>query len=339
MTSVIGFLFFTPLAFAHEAYVLTQQQFQAGLKVNSTHPFAALTDPSHLPIFITITFWVVLTYLLIILWSATPWAAKADTVIKKANLIGPLIIRLAISASFFYGAQINCILGPELPLTNIPGGEIIRFFEFVIAFMVLLGTFTEIAGLIGLLIFLYVTRFFGLYMLTYLNYLGELLVLFLFGSRFASCDRYFFGKKLWFQKLEKLKKFETPIIRILYGLALIYAGYTIKFQHQILSIEVYNQDHLKNFFHATADFIAAGAGLSEITIGLFIVLGFAMRLTILISLVFITLSILYFREMLWPHFMLYGISFSLLINSADMYTIDRYLPRLTRFVLKKIIGR
>jgi hypothetical protein len=78
-----------------------------------------------------------------------------------------------------------------------------------------------------------------------------------------------------------------------------------------------------------------GAGLAEILIGLFVILGFAMRWTIIISLAFITLSILYFQELLWPHFILYGISFSLLINSGDLFTADHWIVPW----LKKLVGR
>ena len=70
-------------------------------------------------------------------------------------------------------------------------------------------------------------------------------------------------------------------------------------------------------------------------IGLFVILGFAMRWTILISLAFITLSILYFQELLWPHFILYGISFSLLINSGDLFTLDHWIVPW----LKKVVRR
>lgn len=330
------FFIFPQVASAHEAYVLTRQEFNQGLQITAQNPFGPLVDPAHFGLFLLISICVGLSFLLVILWATTPAAGWLDKLVKKANLVGPLIIRLAISASFFYAAEANAVLGPELTLAHLPGGQIVRFLLYLVAVMVFFGFFVELAGFLGLCIFLYITRFYGLYMLTYLNYLGELLVLFFFGSRFVSFDRYFFGKKRWFQRLESLRKYETPIVRILYGLALIYAGWSIKFVHQNLSIEVYNQYHLKDFFHASASFIAAGAGLSEILIGLFIVLGFAMRWTILISLFFITISLLYFHELIWPHLMLYGISFSLLINSADFLTIDHYMVPWVRGILRKV---
>lgn len=323
-------------SYAHEAYVLTHQEFTKGLATNSVNPLGPIFDTQHLYLSIIITLGIVLGYLVINFWSTTTPAAKLDKLIKRIGIVGPLIIRIAISASFFYAALANAVLGPELSLVGIPGGEIIRFLLFVIALMVFFGIFVEVAALVGLLIFMYITKFYGVYMITYANYFGELLVLLLFGSRFISFDKYFFGEKLWYRKLEKLRGLETPIVRVLYGIALMYAGWTIKFQHQEISIMVYNQYHLKDFFHASASYIAAGAGVCEIVIGFFILIGFTMRFTILISLFFITLSILYFREMLWPHFMLYGISFSLLINSSDTFTVDRYFIPWARKIRQKL---
>ncbi len=324
-----------PVALAHEAYVLPAFEFQAGLKTDAANPLAPLIDPQHLKVFITIGILVALSYLIIIIWSTTKFSDILDKVVRKAAVIGPLIIRIAISAAFFFSAQANVILGPELPLSQVPYGGAIRLFLFIASFMIITGTLTELAAALGIIAYFYVSSVFGFYMITYTNYLGELLVLFLFGSRFLSFDGLFFGQKRWIEKMSDYRFLETPIVRILYGVALIYAGYTIKFLHQGLTVDVYNQYHLGDFFHATAQFIAAGAGLSELMIGFFILIGFSMRWTILISLVFITLSILYFRELLWPHLMLYGISFSLLINSGDKYTIDKYMVPWVRGVLKK----
>ncbi len=325
------FVFHPSIISAHEAYVLTRAEFQKGLATTTSHPLAGLLNPRHIGISIEIMLGVIFLYLLALIFATTPFASFLDRILKKATFLGPLIIRLAISASFFYAAFANAILGPELSLTTIAGGPLIRFLLFTLSIMIFLGFFTELAAAIGLGIFFYITYTFQAYMITYANYFGELLVLLLFGSRFLSLDLLFFGEKAWLPYFEQKRFLEIPIVRILYGIALMYAGWTIKFMHQGLSIAVYNQYHLHNFFHASARFIAAGAGVSEIAIGLFILLGFAQRLTVIISLFFITLSIFYFREMLWPHFMLYGISFSLFINSADQCTLDRYIvPLLTR---------
>lgn len=335
----LSFFFFPRFASAHEAYVLTRQEFQQGLMQTTSNPLGPLFMPSYRMITLFITLCVIISYICVVLWSTTSWAGVLDKVIKRAKSVGPLIIRISIAASFFYAAQANAILGPELSLTAMAGGDVIRFLLFVLALAILLGLFTEVAGFIGLCLFCYTTYYAKDYMITYANYLGELLVLCLFGSRFLSLDLLFFGKKLWFSGLEKWKTIEVPLVRVLYGIALMYAGWNIKFSHQEISVWVYNQYHLNNFFHASAGYIAAGAGVAEIIIGLFILFGITMRFTLLISLFFITLSIFYFREMLWPHFMLYGISFSLFINSADQFSIDRYMVPWARNIRKKLFHR
>lgn len=335
---VLTVLFGVPAlsASAHEAYVLPAQEFQQGLASTSLNPLAPLIDPSHLNTFLLIGGLVALSFILVFLWSATSFAEALDRIIRKAAVAGPFIIRLAISASFFYSAAGNVILGPELPLDSLPLGTLVRFLLFLLSFLIITGTFTEIAAAVGIVLFTYASAHFGWYMTTYTNYLGELIVLLFFGSRFLSFDKLFFGEKRWWKNAERKAFLEVPVVRVLYGVALIYAGYSIKFLHQTLTVDVYNQYHLVDFFHASAGFIAAGAGLAEIMIGLFILLGFCTRWTILISLVFITLSLFYFQELLWPHFMLYGISFSLLINSKDRYTLDY---KIVPWIKKKIRGK
>jgi len=326
-----------PAALAHEAYVLTAKKFQEGLGVVSKAPFAPLFDATHWKLFLVITACVAAAYALSFLFATTRAAAAADAVIRKAKLVGPLIIRLSISSAFIFAARSHVFLGPELPVADLPLGNAAQYLTFLAGLMILFGVFTEIAAGLGILLFIYASAFYGWYMLTYTNYLGELIVLLLFGARFISFDQLFFGAKDWVAALEKWKYLETPIVRLLYGFALIYAGYTIKFVHQGLTVDVYDQYHLDLFFHAAAAFIAAGAGLSEIAIGVMIMLGFAQRLTILISLVFITLSLVYFHELLWPHIMLYGISFSLLINSSDPFTLDRRIVPWLRGLLRRSV--
>lgn len=335
ISALVSFFALAPLALAHEAYVLPASEFDAGLHQYSTNPFGPLLDASHWQLFLFIAILAAVSYLLALWWSTTAAADALDRFIKKARVIGPLVIRLAISATFFYSAASNVILGPELPLAGLPAGGLIRFFLFLTSLMILTGTLTEIAAAIGIGMFAYISYHFGWYLITYTNYLGELIVLLLFGSRFLSVDRLMSGQRAWLDRLEKYKYLEVPIVRMLYGVALLYAGYSIKFAHQELTIEVYNQYHLANFFHASASFIAAGAGLSELIIGFFILLGFFTRWTVTISLIFITLSLIYFQELLWPHFILYGISFSLLINSGDRLAVDHYLVPWAKRLLRR----
>ena len=320
--SLVGSFHF---ASAHEAYVLPADRFQEGLHQTTTNPFASLFDASHLKLTIIITICVVLAFLLNFLIAASKTGERLSDFVKKAGAFGPLLIRFVVGISFFYSARSQVVFGPELQLSVVPHGQLILFLEFALSIMFIFGAFTEFAAAIAIAIYFYLFGTFHAYMLTYANYFGEFLVLVVFGSRFLSIDRLLFGAESFWKKARQWTYLEVPVVRVLYGVALIYAGYTIKFAHQQLTIDVYNQYHLEYFFHATGAFIAAGAGVSEIAIGLLILLGFGVRLTVLISLVFITLSLSYFHELLWPHYLLYGISISLLINAGGAYSLDKPL--------------
>jgi len=158
-------------------------------------------------------------------------------------------------------------------------------------------------------------------MVTYLNYLGEFAVLLLFGMRRWSIDRYIFGKLKRFKKFEK---YGPVIIRICYGIGLIFAAVTVKFLHPSLTLEIINNYNLLQFhwlFPNDALLVVLGAAIAETAIGLLIVIGFETRITILVLLFYLTLSLIYFREAVWPHFILYGISLNLLVQ-PETFTFD-----------------
>ncbi len=325
--------------FGHEAYVLSPQQFQAGLHTHTSDPLGALFNVANIKLFVVISLVVAAAYTLNFLFASTRAAIWLDRAVRPLKGLGPLLIRLTVGISFLVGASQSVFFGPELPLHQVIGGGIIRAAEFVLGIMILLGLWGDLAALAGIAIFFYLMHFWGSYLVTYANYFGELVALLLFGSGWLSADKALFKRKSGLRVLSKFREYEIPLVRVLYGVALIFAGYTIKFQHQTLTVEVYNQYHLYNFFHLKDTFIAAGAGLAEIMIGTFILMGFALRFTILISLAFITLSLLYFREAVWPHLLLYGISISLLINAGDLLTIDRYLVPWVRRVIGRVVGK
>lgn len=310
---------------AHEAYVLPQSYFWQQMQMPwSGQAFQALKNPANLLLTIEVVGSVLLLLALNFVFRRSKLGQKTSKTIEKLAPLGPIFVRLAIAASLFYSALSWSFLGPELHLTQMPIAGLMRILLFAISFMILAGFFTEIAGLFAVVIFTIGLFVFGLYLLTYLNYLGEMIVLFLFGMRRWSLDKLLFGPR---SLLEKWKKYETTIVRVCYGFALAYAAVNVKLLHPALTIKVINDWNLTQFhwlFPSDPVLVTLGAGLAELAIGLFIMFGFEMRLTVLISLFYITLSLLYFREMVWPHLMLYGISLNLIVQ-PETFTLDNLL--------------
>src|SRR5581483_10157934 len=127
-------------------------------------------------------------------------------------------------------------------------------------------------------------------MMTYINYVGEFLVLMAFGARTYSLDGLLFGPSGW---MEKYRKYENLFLRFCFGFGLVYAAINIKFIHAILTLDVVNDYHLTQFhllFPHDPLLVVLGAGLAEIAIGLFIIFGFQLRLTLIVMLFYVTLS-------------------------------------------------
>ncbi len=322
---VVGFLFSFNIASAHEAYVLPYNTFWSGIKQpDSLRVFDALKNPHDLKVTILIGSSVIILLIANFFFMRSKAGKKVQAGFEHFSYLGPHFVRISIAIALFFSAWSNTFLGPELLGRFLPFSEVIRVALFAMSIMIGFGFLTEVAALAGIVIFLISAFIFGPYMLNYTNYLGVFIVLALFGLRICSVDKYLFGPLRRFKYFEK---YESVIVRVMYGFALIYAAITVKLLHPGLTLDVINTWNLTQFhwlFPSDPLLVTFGAGIVESLMGLFILIGFEMRLTILISLFYITLSLLYFRELVWPHLLLYGISFSLLVK-PETYAIDSLL--------------
>lgn len=278
----------------------------------------------------SVTIWVILTIWLLIILNfflrGSRLGVRFHGFFEKFSHYGPQFVRFTVAIALFLSAYNNTFLGPELALGSFPYHEIVRILLYVSSIMIALGIFTEIAALIATCLFFASFFVFGPYISVYLNYLGELLVLLFFGMRVFSLDEHIFGPLR--KKLQHFEKYETLIVRIFYGLALVYTAITVKILNSELAVSLISNWDLSQLQWILPNdplLIALGAGIIEIIIGMFIIVGFEMRLTTLISLVYITLSVIFFKQLVGLHtLLLYGISISLLVQ-PEKFTIDHLL--------------
>lgn len=320
---IVIFLFgFSWPALAHEAYVLPENDFWHGLaNPISLHVLDALKNPDNLKVTIFVTLGVFILIFLNSFFRLTKLGNFLHRQLERLAPFGPFWVRAAIAASISFSAQSGSFLGPELSIYHMPAAEFIRWSLYAASAMIAVGFLTEIAALTVLIAFTISFSVFGLYMVTYFNYLGEIIVLVLFGMRAWSIDRIILGP---LKRLKSFEKYETSIVRAFYGFSLIYAALTIKLLHSDLSRLVVVNWNLTQFhwlFPRDPLLVVFGSGLAEFVIGLFILVGFELRLTVLISLFYITLSLFYFQELVWPHLLLYGISLSLVVQ-PEILTLD-----------------
>lgn len=306
---------------AHEVYVLPPSEIAKDLTKAPLNLFQVAL--SHEYIFLVGLFLVILGVLSILGISLSRRIEKwIDPILFKikpyAGHIAQATLGVALLASGYY----NALFGTELPLTSLFGGSavFIRILLILAGAALVLGLYPRTGAFIALCIYIAACFDQGFYMLSYLTYLGEALVIFLFGGGYALLTikhRWNSGNLLL--AIQKRKHF---FLRIAFSGALIYAAFYAKLIHGALALDTVNVYHLVNYFHFEPLMIVLGAFLVELMIAFFYLFGFEIRFTSLLFLGFLTASLIFFGEAVWPHLILIGTALAMFVHGYDEYTIE-----------------
>jgi uncharacterized membrane protein YphA (DoxX/SURF4 family) len=325
LLSAFLFLLNFQQASAHENYVLTNQQINADLANNNLNILDALKDSGNLKVSLTVGVASLIVIILYFLFYLSKAGEVFDFYLQKLEPVGHVILRLALAASLIASAHFNSFLGPEIPLTSLPFGLVLKPLLYILGVMLALGIWSEITGAISFILLILATFVYRNYMITYFNYFGEFFVLMFFGSRIFSLDRIFHNIK---EVAKKYHNLELAIIRITYGISVIYPAITYKLLHPAVIINIVNQYHLNQIhwlFPHDPLLISLGAGLTQIAVGIFIIFGFETRLSTLITFILMSMSVLFFKEAVWPHYILLALALYLIINNGGKYGLDQYI--------------
>ena len=325
--SVLASLLGVQTAYAHEVYVLKPAEVQSILATTSPNPFQQI--PLHQSEFFTWAFIGVMTVSIVFLVSVLrPLERKLDPFLfRLKRKSGFIIIRLTIGLSLLASGYYGAMFGPELPLSSIfgPYASLASILLMIIGGSIVIGFLTRPMGIAALLLALFVVYHKGVYLFTYANYMGDIVFVAFLGAHVWSIDKHVLH---WHGLMGKIERFVEHyaflMLRITFGLSLIYASVWAKFIHSELALQTVLQYNLTDYFHFAPMFIVLGAGLVEITIGTFIILGVEVRFTSLFLMFFLTLSLLYFGEAVWPHIVLFGGALALFVHGYDRYTIEGY---------------
>src|SRR5579872_3278074 len=205
---------------AHEVYVLSASEIQNALIEPSVSPITVITD--NMEQFFIWLFIVPLTILIIFFISISQRLEKFfDPFLIKLKPFAPIISRVTIGLSFIAGAYYQASYGPELPLTSTYGSyaPIAIGLLYIIGICILLGFWTRLSAFIALVMFSINVYFHGTYMLTYVNYLGEIILLLLAGAGTLAVQK----SAVTTTSYKRIEQFGIFISRILFGVALIFA--------------------------------------------------------------------------------------------------------------------
>lgn len=327
--SILITIFFTTFhtASAHEVYVLNQQTIHYDVTHPSPDPLDLIGEDGTRATFAVCTIVAVILVVGIFLLSISRWFEKIlDPVLMKLKRYAPLIARLTLGFSLLAAAYYKALFGPEIPLTMLVGhyAAAVSVILYIVSICILLGLFVRESALVALVIFIIAIVSYKSYMLTYVNYLGEIILNVILGGGAWSLDRYF--RKGGIRSLSalkhKLEPYAFPALRILFGLSALYASWYAKLFHSELALDTVNQYHLAHYFHFAPLFVVLGALIVETLIGLFFIFGIEIRFTALFFLFFLILSLSFFGEVVWPHIVLLGVNVAFIFHGYDRYSIE-----------------
>lgn len=310
--------------FAHEVYVLNQKSIHADEHNHAVNIFHAIHNVRSFALFVVCAL-VILSIFGLALWQKSrPYWKKVGSQIDKATIIAPDIIRIAFGASLLFSASHGALYGPELPLHSIIAGKVIVALLWISGTALVLGLWSRIWAWTMVAVWLWALTTKGVYLLTYSNYLGEALAIILLPYQRMSIDT-FITKKSTITKRMQNARYSMPLARLLFGFSLLYTAVSVKFMDTALSLDVVNQYHLTRFFPFPPLFVVLGAGLIELTVALLYMAGLLQRFTTVIFLGFMAASLLFFKESVWPHYLLIALAIGIFLHEPDMWAADKHL--------------
>ena len=331
--SLAGLLACAPVpAGAHEVYVLTPLEISQAVSMPSPDPFLAVPEQE-----LNFLVWGVMSFLLVLLvlrfslWKRLERAC--DPFLEGIKRWAPFISRITLGASLIASASYRALFGPELPLAAVAGPHalLLRIALFACGGLILLGLLTRVAACAALAIFLLGVARFHWYLLTYSNYLGEMIITLIAGGNLLAADRLLSTRFKAFSRIlssaasPRLEEIGFLALRVSSGAAIFFASFYAKFLHSSLALDTVADYHLTSYLRFTPLFLVLGAFIIEALIGAFFALGFEVRFAALLFTGFLTVSLLFFGEVVWPHLILFGVNFALFAQGYDRYTVERRL--------------
>ena len=315
------------LASAHEVYVLDPTTVAQAMAAQSPNPFGAIAHNQ--PLFILWGFISFVIFSTVVAVSAfRVFEKRLDPTLFALKRYALPVVRMTLGLCVIALAAMGNIYGSELFLTTLFGSatDIARILLGAVGIAIALGFYTRVMAALVLALYAYSAIPLGSYVLTYTDYLGAAIAVTILGGGRWSLDNLFRlkGPEFLNRLVRPLSPYAFPILRMCFGWGILWASVYAKFIHSQLALDVVTQYNLTRFFPFDPLFVVLGALIVEFILGLMVFSGVALRWSLFFLAFWLTLSLLYFKELIWPHGILFGIAIALLLHGYDRYSLEGF---------------
>jgi hypothetical protein len=318
-------LAFPSLAVAHEVYVLPKDAIAADLAAVSPNPFTAYygneTD---------FYFWAFVSFVVV----STVFAATIFRVfeVRTASFFHYIkrfalpFVRFGVGACLLFFSYNDALFGPEYPFGMLFGygfgSDLAIFVTFAAGVAVLAGAFTRYIALGLIALWFYTAARVGITILDYSDFLGAFALLYIMGAGTWSVDHMFGIHKQRTKLMAQLHPYAFPAMRMALGFGAMFAAVYAKYLHSALALDVVVRYNLTDYFPFDPLFVVLGALIIEFLAAAMLFFGVAIRWTGVFFIFWLTLSLLYFTEAVWPHLILFCLGLALFCHGYDKYSLE-----------------
>ncbi len=324
--TVLALFAFPGFALAHEVYVLDAETVAAGIAAVSPNPFTAYVGNEF-----NFFFWGFVSFVTFstILFASLfrVFEKVLDPALFYLKRWAHPLVRVTVGTCLVSFGIAGKLYGTEINLQ-----DLFASWSTVMQGLLILGGAAVIAGIyvrtvatLSIAVYAYSASMLGWYVLTYTDHLGGYLLLLILGAGSWSLEnllrRGHISPSLR-SHIQPFVPFAFPAMRILFGFGIMFAAIYAKFIHSELALNVVHQYNLMAYFPFDPLFIVLGALIIEFLAGLMMLLGIEIRWTGLFLIFWLTLSLLYFQEAVWPHVILFGLGLAIFFHGYDRYSLE-----------------
>lgn len=330
ITSGIGTASLLPYTVsAHEVYVLPLDVIRTAMANPSPNPFSSIIGNEW-----TFVFWALVGVVVVsTIATATLFGLfekrMLPTLMRLKRYALPLA-RLTAGLSTLSFGLAGALYGTEIPFETLfsSASGIMQIFFGTAGVALMLGIFTRPTAILLALIYGYAGYVYGWYIFTYTDHIGLYILLILLGSGGYSMSRLLHINEVNAPRfIERLRPMAFPILRILFGFGIMFASIYAKYMYSALALNVVTMYNLTTYFPFDPLFVVLGALIIEFLAGVLFMLGIAVRWSSLFLLFWLTLSLIYFQEDVWPHIILFGLCGVVFLHGYDKLSLEGRLLR------------
>ena len=310
--------------FAHEVYVLPLDVIREAMTNPSPDPFSAILGNEW-----QFMFWAFVGFVAVSTIAAATFFGLFEkrmipTLMRLKRYALPLA-RLTAGLSTLSFGLAGALYGTEIPFDSLFGAAsgLMQICFVAAGIALILGVFTRPFAVLLATVYAYAGYIYGWYIFTYTDHIGLYILLILLGSGGFTLSRRLHLNELNPPRIvEHLRPLAFPILRILFGFGIMFASVYAKYMYSALALNVVVMYNLTTYFPFDPLFVVLGALIIEFLAGILFMLGIAVRWSSLFLLFWLTLSLIYFQEDVWPHIILFGLCGVIFLHGYDKFSLE-----------------